>query len=383
MITVKAIKEQESQVRATTPESFAAREPDERRRMPLAFLLFLAACVAYLKSFLPMGAEAREANAADEPERNAKGDGAAAQDEAPATAETEAATTPEAADAAPDAPRPTARIAPPREAGEAATDEAAHIDARTPPPAPTAPIEPPDIAQANRVSGESRASAQEEREGGGGGGGGGDAPMRGGVSKSARGGDGDDHMMAAADEATNHYDGAAGEDTLDFSVATHRVLVDLGHGVAQGEDIGTDLFANFERIVGGSGDDLLIAGPGAATLSGRGGADTFVFLRADDDRDPDVVRKITDFSVGDRIIAARFDIHHRADGDAAHGDAEPFDRFYLSAPDDNRPVRFRFEQQGPESVTVVEVYDVPGDEQQHFAIQVAGHHHLQFAPLEA
>ncbi len=59
MITVQSVK-------STTPESqstredFVEKEQEKRRFLPLAFVLFLTACAAYLKTFLPVKLAAHE-----------------------------------------------------------------------------------------------------------------------------------------------------------------------------------------------------------------------------------------------------------------------------------------------------------------------------------
>ena len=61
MITVKALKPtSQSQQSQPTREDYVEPEQEKRRIVPLAFLLFLTGCAAYLKSFLPVKLEARE-----------------------------------------------------------------------------------------------------------------------------------------------------------------------------------------------------------------------------------------------------------------------------------------------------------------------------------
>src|ERR1700754_1851924 len=65
MITAKGIR-QTSQSRHSQPtrEDYDEPEREKRRVAPLAFLLFLTGCAAYLKSFLPIRIEAQEAQQA-------------------------------------------------------------------------------------------------------------------------------------------------------------------------------------------------------------------------------------------------------------------------------------------------------------------------------
>ena len=134
-------------------------------------------------------------------------------------------------------------------------------------------------------------------------------------------GGGDDHVVAAADAANDSYDGGAGQDSLDYSTATFSITVDVGCGTANGADIGQDLIAAFEEVIAGSGDDHLVAGSTSVSMTGGDGNDTFEFQRAEDDHAAMTVRKITDFTVGDRIVAATYEITYlQEDGaeDAAH-----------------------------------------------------------------
>jgi Ca2+-binding RTX toxin-like protein len=192
-----------------------------------------------------------------------------------------------------------------------------------------------------------------------------------------RGGDGDDHIVAAADGNADSFSGDAGEDTLDYSSAFLDIMVDVGAGTAEGTDIGRDLIEGFERIIGGDGDDRLTASNTSAIMTGGEGNDTFEFQRTDDDHQPDLVRKITDFTVGDRIIAARYEIRYR-DGEDMDDEIEDlFDDIYLSDNTDRRPIRFRFEQLDDEERTFVEVHDRE-DSEDFYSIELDGHHELQF-----
>ncbi|AEQ51579.1 calcium-binding protein [Pelagibacterium halotolerans] len=84
---------------------------------------------------------------------------------------------------------------------------------------------------------------------------------------------GDDTIIVSADAAPDVFDGGAGSDTLDLSVATKPVLVDLEEQSAQGEEIGEDKVANFEIVIGGSGDDLIAGDAASEALHGGGGDD--------------------------------------------------------------------------------------------------------------
>jgi Ca2+-binding RTX toxin-like protein len=190
-------------------------------------------------------------------------------------------------------------------------------------------------------------------------------------------GGGDDHVVAAADAASDSYDGGSGQDRLDYSTATVSVAVDVGSGTADGLDIGHDLIAAFEEIITGSGDDRLVAGSTSVSMMGGDGNDTFEFQRAEEDQQTLTVRKITDFTVGDRIVAATYEIGYLQDEGASDQLSDMFSNIYLSADADNLPVRFRFEQIDSNEVTVIDVHDRP-DIDDFYSIEVLGHHQLQF-----
>ena len=193
-----------------------------------------------------------------------------------------------------------------------------------------------------------------------------------------RGGDGDDHVVAAADGNADSFSGDAGEDTIDYSSAFLDIVVDVGAGTAEGTDIGRDLIEGFERIIGGQGDDHLTAANMSAIMTGGEGDDTFEFQRSDDDdHQPDLVRKITDFTVGDRIIAARYEIRYRDGEDMADEVEDLFDDIYLSENTDQHPVRFRFEQLDDKERTFVDVHDRE-DSEDFYSIELDGRHELQF-----
>ena len=112
-------------------------------------------------------------------------------------------------------------------------------------------------------------------------------------------------------------------------------------------------------------------------MTGGDGDDTFEFHRRDDDQPTMTVRKITDFTVGDRIVAATYQISFLEEDGLEEAVSDMFDDIYLSTDGDNRPVRFRFEEVDSDQMTLVDVHDRP-DTDDFFTIELAGHHHLQF-----
>jgi Ca2+-binding RTX toxin-like protein len=195
-------------------------------------------------------------------------------------------------------------------------------------------------------------------------------------SDTVSGGGGDDQVVAAADAANDSYDGGGGQDKLDYSTATLSITVDIGRGTAEGVDIGRDLIAAFEEIITGSGDDYIVAGSTSVSMTGGEGNDTFEFQRAEEDQQM-TIRKVTDFTVGDRIVAATYQISYLQEEDAEDVISDMFQDIYLSANGDNRPVRFRFEDTDNDKRTLIDVHDRP-DTDDFFTIEVLGHHQLQF-----
>jgi Ca2+-binding RTX toxin-like protein len=87
------------------------------------------------------------------------------------------------------------------------------------------------------------------------------------------GGDGDDHVVAASDRSDDFYSGGKGIDTVDYSVTTSGVSIDLAKGNARGSEIGKDALSGFEVAIGGSGDDTIIGSAQDEILVGNAGDD--------------------------------------------------------------------------------------------------------------
>jgi hypothetical protein len=98
----------------------------------------------------------------------------------------------------------------------------------------------------------------------------------------------------------------------------------------------------------------------------------------EDDQHAITVRKVTDFTVGDRIVAATYEISYlQEEGSAADQLSDMFSGIYLSTDGDNRPVRFRFEDHDNNKRTWIDVHDRT-DPDDFYSIEVLGHHQLQF-----
>ena len=113
-------------------------------------------------------------------------------------------------------------------------------------------------------------------------------------------GAGNDVIFASIGDGDDVINGGAGIDTIDFSAITANLVVNLGStgtGSAASAQTGTDTLSGIENVIGGSGDDTIIASNAVNILNGGGGNDTFVFntaAAADGDR-------IEGFEPGDKI----------------------------------------------------------------------------------
>lgn len=117
-----------------------------------------------------------------------------------------------------------------------------------------------------------------------------------------RGGDGEDWVTLSNDAETDTLYGGAGSDTLDLSSFDADLVIDLGAGLVEGA-AALDRFSGFESIVGGSGDDVLLAGPAGMILAGGSGSDVFDFSAVSPAADSGSMAffRITDFQTGDTL----------------------------------------------------------------------------------
>ena len=72
----------------------------------------------------------------------------------------------------------------------------------------------------------------------------------------------------------NHFYGAGGFDTVDYSGATSDLMVNLGYpaGTVTGADVGTDTLDRIQGIIGGSGNDVMTASINSGRVKFDGGA---------------------------------------------------------------------------------------------------------------
>ncbi|MCQ0988135.1 M10 family metallopeptidase [Jiella marina] len=90
---------------------------------------------------------------------------------------------------------------------------------------------------------------------------------------SVYGEDGNDTFVGDADGTNDIYGGGDGIDTVDYSTATVGLSVNLANSQASSSQIGTDKLYNIERVLGGSGNDIITGDITTRLLSGNGGSD--------------------------------------------------------------------------------------------------------------
>ena len=131
----------------------------------------------------------------------------------------------------------------------------------------------------------------------------GDDVLEGGAgSDVVYGGSGDDRFIARQGDGDDIFWGESGADTLDYAAITAHLSIDLGNGSLQHGSVvssqsGFDAIFGFENVIGGAGDDTIVASAAVNVIDGGGGNDSFVF-RSAADGDGDVIRG---FAHGDRI----------------------------------------------------------------------------------
>ncbi|MGF6177588.1 calcium-binding protein [Ensifer sp. 4252] len=185
-------------------------------------------------------------------------------------------------------------------------------------------------------------------------------------------GAGNDTVMAAADSADDHYNGQSGLDTLNYSAATHGVMIDLTTGVATGVDIGTDAVTSFEQIVGSAQADVFHVGQTALILEGGSGDDIFRFSVPPGSSTSDAIHHILDFMVGDRIEMSRYQIFE----EIVDNLEDHFEAVYgQDVDEDALPIRMRHEGTEEDGITLIE-FDTDNDQEYEVAVTLSGHHML-------
>ena len=190
-------------------------------------------------------------------------------------------------------------------------------------------------------------------------------------SDIVEGGSGDDTLIAATDQAADEFDGGSGEDTLSYAETVEGVRVDLNEGDATGVEIGEDSISGFENVVGGSGDDVFIAGSEAATFAGNGGNNEFVFGSSATPEHPIAFYEILDFKPGDLIKMSKYDIFEKV-MDQAQDELESI--YGEKIDEDGASIRYRRDHDNPDR-KVLEA-DLNGDAEYEITITLYGNHAL-------
>ncbi len=111
------------------------------------------------------------------------------------------------------------------------------------------------------------------------------------------GGLGNDVIFASAGDGNDAYHGDEGIDTVNFEAITSNLTIDLVNLKATSVESGEDTLSGIENVIGGAGNDTIVADGSVNVLNGGGGLDTFVFntaSAANGDR-------IEGFQAGDKI----------------------------------------------------------------------------------
>ncbi|MGE8944519.1 calcium-binding protein [Leptospira interrogans] len=197
----------------------------------------------------------------------------------------------------------------------------------------------------------------------------------------AYGGSGDDVFVAFAGDGDDHYDGGEGTDTYDASSTSADLVIDLTAGTAVSDDVGTDTLKDIEKVIGGSGNDVIVSNEAPNVLVGGPGHDVFVFpssLAAGKGRNRD---KILDFEVGDRIDLDDISDEFEDAFDATFVD-HGIRRFVLISHQEefSKPGELKFKYDyDPETnrpVTILQG-NIDYDAEAEFEIEIAGHYELK------
>ncbi|HEV7437634.1 MAG TPA: peroxidase family protein [Pseudorhizobium sp.] len=185
----------------------------------------------------------------------------------------------------------------------------------------------------------------------------------------AWGGAGDDEVLATAADGSDQYWGDEGNDTLNYSVATGNLKIDLGNGfMGRGQvtgNGGTDMFYGFENFIGGSGHDVITATSAANILDGGLGNDTFRFQSASAAHGD----TIYGFAPGDKIDFSAMDANTTTAG------KQPFTLNAGSALTAAGQVAVSYDVREGEEVTLVRG-SIDGDPAAEFELTLIGRHTL-------
>lgn len=191
---------------------------------------------------------------------------------------------------------------------------------------------------------------------------------------TARGDEGDDTFIALAGDGDDSYSGGSGIDTYDLSSTSADAVIDLLGGTAVSVDIGNDQISSIEYVLGGSGNDTIIANDKVNVLSGGEGNDTFVFSQQSGSRSSDFWQDyIEDFELGDSVDVSLIDSDDDVDGN------QDFE-FVLDRNSELGPgqltLRYDFNDNDPDDINTVITGFIDSDQVADFEIVLRGQHVL-------
>ncbi|MCE7029540.1 S8 family serine peptidase, partial [Jiella sp. CBK1P-4] len=93
-------------------------------------------------------------------------------------------------------------------------------------------------------------------------------------SDTMEGGAGNDSFLGNADGVADTYDGGADIDTIDYSATSAALSINLITKTATSAQIGTDTLISVERVMGGTGNDVIHANFATWLIFGYDGEDT-------------------------------------------------------------------------------------------------------------
>ena len=111
------------------------------------------------------------------------------------------------------------------------------------------------------------------------------------------GGLGNDVIFASAGDGNDAIHGDEGIDTVNYEAISSGLTIDLDNLMATSTESGADTLSGIENVIGGAGNDTIIADNAVNVLNGGGGNDTFVFKSAAAANGD----KIEGFQAGDKI----------------------------------------------------------------------------------
>jgi Ca2+-binding RTX toxin-like protein len=187
------------------------------------------------------------------------------------------------------------------------------------------------------------------------------------------GGAGNDVVLAEPDAADDWFSGGEGFDTIDYSRTTEGVMIDLNQELASGAEVGTDVINNFEKAIGGAGNDYFIVGTAPKILSGGAGENTFEFVPVPTSDLPVQVRhEITDFKYGDKVKMS----HYKLFDEVFDEMEDEFESMYGDdIDDDDIPIRIRQDLVEDMRMTIIEA-DLNRDDVFETTVFIQGHHVL-------